>query len=457
MVFSSLVFLFIFLPAVLIAYYSLGEKQTNIRNYILLIFSLIFYFYGEPKLIVLLLISLGINYLFGLLMDNKYKKTFLILAIFLNIANLLYFKYMNFFIDNINTLFNASINYKKIIMPIGISFYTFQALSYVIDCYRNPKLIQKNPLFVFLYVIMFPQLIAGPIVRYEDVANQIVSREHSIEKFSYGINRFIQGLAKKVLLANVFALMADEIFAKSASSTNSSLLWFGAIAYTLQIYYDFSGYSDMAIGLGKFFGFDFLENFNYPYISKSVTEFWRRWHISLSTWFRDYVYIPLGGNRKGYGRQILNIFIVWLLTGFWHGAAWNFVMWGLYFAVILIFEKIFLLDYLNKSKIIGHLYALILIIIGWIIFRSESLEQIFNYIKVMFSFNGGIDKQLVYYFYQYKFNIILGLIFIFPVFKKVKKNATTEILHTVILAILFGLVVMSLAQNSYNPFIYFRF
>ena len=304
---------------------------------------------------------------------------------------------------------------------------------------------------------MFPQLIAGPIVRYEDVANQIVSREHSIEKFSYGINRFIQGLAKKVLLANVFALMADEIFAKSASSTNSSLLWFGAIAYTLQIYYDFSGYSDMAIGLGKFFGFDFLENFNYPYISKSVTEFWRRWHISLSTWFRDYVYIPLGGNRKGYGRQILNIFIVWLLTGFWHGAAWNFVMWGLYFAVILIFEKIFLLDYLNKSKIIGHLYALILIIIGWIIFRSESLEQIFNYIKVMFSFNGGIDNQLVYYFYQYKFNILLGLIFIFPVFKKVKKNATTEILHIIILVILFGLVVMSLAQNSYNPFIYFRF
>ena len=225
----------------------------------------------------------------------------------------------------------------------------------------------------------------------------------------------------------------------------------------MQIYYDFSGYSDMAIGLGKFFGFDFLENFNYPYISKSITEFWRRWHISLSTWFRDYVYIPLGGNRKGYGRQILNIFIVWLLTGFWHGAAWNFIMWGLYFAVILIFEKIFLLDYLNRTKILGHIYALILIIIGWVIFRSESLDQIFNYIKVMFSFNGGIDKQLVYYFYQYKFNIILGLIFIFPVFKKVKKNATTEILHTVILAILFGLVVMSLAQNSYNPFIYFRF
>lgn len=457
MVFSNLIFLFIFLPAVLFFYYVSPKNKIVWKNYILLIFSLFFYFYGEPRLIVVLLISLFLNYLFGLTMDKPYKKLTLILAIILNVGNLIYFKYTNFFITNINSLFNSNIQLINIIMPIGISFYTFQAMSYVIDSYRNPKLIQKNPLFVFLYVIMFPQLIAGPIVRYEDVALQIVNRNHSFEKFSSGINRFIQGLSKKVLLANSFALIADNIFGTGTAIINSSLAWLGAIAYTFQIYYDFSGYSDMAIGLGRMFGFEFLENFNYPYISKSITEFWRRWHISLSTWFRDYVYIPLGGNRKGFYRQILNILVVWFLTGFWHGAEWNFMIWGMYFAFILIIEKLFLLKYLEKFKLLNHIYSLFLIIIGWVIFRSESLGQIIKYLQAMFSFSGGIHKDVLYYLAQYKFEFIFGFIFQIPFIMKIKRNKFTETLLIVVEIILFALVIMSLLQSTYNPFIYFRF
>lgn len=457
MVFSNLIFLFIFLPVVLFFYYVLPKNKIVWKNYILLIFSLFFYFYGEPRLIIVLLISLFLNYLFGLTMDKSYKKITLTLAIILNVGNLIYFKYTNFFIANINSLFNTNIQLLNIIMPIGISFYTFQAMSYVIDSYRHPKLIQKNPLFVFLYVIMFPQLIAGPIVRYEDVALQIANRNHSFEKFSSGINRFIQGLSKKVLLANSFALIADNIFGMGTEINNYSLAWLGAIAYTFQIYYDFSGYSDMAIGLGRMFGFEFLENFNYPYISKSITEFWRRWHISLSTWFRDYVYIPLGGNRKGFYRQILNILVVWFLTGFWHGAEWNFMIWGMYFAFILIIEKLFLLKYLNKFKILNHIYSLLLIIIGWVIFRSESLEQIVRYLQAMFSFSGGIHKDVLFYLTQYKFEFICGLIFQIPFIIKIKRNKYTEILLICVEIILFALVIMSLLQSTYNPFIYFRF
>ena len=457
MVFSSLVFLFIFLPAVLFCYYLVPKNKIVWKNYILLIFSLFFYFYGEPKLIFILIISLFLNYLFGLTMDKPYKKITLILSIILNVGNLIYFKYSNFFITNFNSLLGTNIQLLNIIMPIGISFYTFQAMSYVIDSYRNPKLIQKNPFYVFLYVIMFPQLIAGPIVRYEDVALQIVDRTHSFEKFSSGINRFIQGLSKKVLLANSFALIADNIFGKGSGISNSSLAWFGAISYTLQIYYDFSGYSDMAIGLGKMFGFEFLENFNYPYISKSITEFWRRWHMSLSTWFRDYVYIPLGGNRKGFSRQILNILIVWFLTGFWHGAEWNFMIWGMYFAFILIIEKLFLLKYLNNFKIINHIYAILLIIIGWVIFRAESLGQIIKYLQAMFSFSGGLHKDVLYYLNQYKFEFIFGLIFQIPFIIKIKRNKINETLLIVAEIVLFVLVIMSLLQSTYNPFIYFRF
>lgn len=458
MVFSSLVFLFLFLPSVLFCYYLIPKDNINWKNYILLLFSIFFYFYGEPRLIVVLLFSLILNYLFGLKMSSKYKRVYLILAIIFNVGNLAFFKYSNFFITNVNAIFATNFNLIKVIMPIGISFYTFQAMSYVIDSYRDESFIQKNPLYVFLYVIMFPQLIAGPIVRYEDVAQQIEDRSHTIEKFSYGIDRFIQGLSKKVLLANSFAIIADAVFDKDISYiNNSSLVWFAAIAYTLQIYFDFSGYSDMAIGLGKMFGFDFLENFNYPYISKSVTEFWRRWHISLSTWFRDYIYIPLGGNRLGFSRQIFNMFIVWFLTGFWHGAEWNFILWGLYYGIILTIEKLFLSKFLEKHIIFSHLYTIIIVIVGWVIFRVTSLNQVWHFIRIMFSFKGGIHNEVIFFLNEYKIELILGLVFSTPVIYKIKKNKVSQILLIIIELILMILVVMTLLQSSYNPFIYFRF
>lgn len=458
MVFSSLVFLFLFLPSVLLCYYLIPKENITWKNYVLLLFSIFFYFYGEPRLIIVLAGSLILNYFFGLKMSSIHKRIYLILAIIFNVGNLALFKYSNFFIANFNAIFSTDFNLIKVIMPIGISFYTFQAMSYVIDSYRDESLIQKNPLYVFLYVIMFPQLIAGPIVRYEDVALQIEERSHTIEKFSYGIDRFIQGLSKKVLLANTFAVIADSVFDKDISQiNNSSLVWFAAIAYTLQIYFDFSGYSDMAIGLGKMFGFDFLENFNYPYISKSVTEFWRRWHISLSTWFRDYIYIPLGGNRLGFSRQIVNMFIVWFLTGFWHGSEWNFILWGLYYGLILTIEKLFLLKFLKKHIILSHLYTIILVIVGWVLFRVTSLGQVWHFIRLMFSFKGGIHNQVIFFLNEYKFELILGVIFSTPVIYKVKKNRVSQTLLIVIEIILMFLVVMTLLQSSYNPFIYFRF
>lgn len=458
MVFSSLIFLFLFLPSVLFCYYLIPQENITWKNYTLLIFSIFFYFYGEPRLIVVLAFSLMLNYLFGLKMSSRHKKLYLILAVIFNVGNLAFFKYTNFFITNINSLFATNIDLLKVIMPIGISFYTFQAMSYVIDSYRDESLIQKNPLYVFLYVIMFPQLIAGPIVRYEDVALQIENREHTIEKFSHGIDRFIQGLAKKVLLANSFAVIADSVFDKDISQiNNSSLVWFAAIAYTLQIYFDFSGYSDMAIGLGKMFGFEFLENFNYPYISKSITEFWRRWHISLSTWFRDYIYIPLGGNRLGFSRQIVNMFIVWFLTGFWHGAEWNFILWGLYYGLILTIEKLFLLKFLKKHIIFSHLYTIILVIVGWVLFRVTSLGQVWHFMKLMFSFKGGIHNQVIFFLNEYKIELILGIVFSTPIIYKIKKTRLSQIILIIIEILVFVLILMTLLQSSYNPFIYFRF
>lgn len=457
MVFSSLIFIFIFLPFTLFSYYSLSGKKQDLKNYILLFFSIVFYFYGEPKLIYILFISLIGNYIFGLMMDKPYKKIALIFAVLLNISNLVFFKYTNFIIKNINLFFGSDFSLLKIIMPIGISFYTFQAMSYVIDCYRNEKLIQKNPFYVFLYVTMFPQLIAGPIVRYEDVALQIKARDHNFDKFSSGIDRFTQGIAKKVLLANAFAPIADHVFGLGMKLDSTPLAWMGAIAYTLQIYYDFSGYSDMAIGLGRMFGFEFLENFNYPYISRSITEFWRRWHISLSTWFKDYVYIPLGGNRVKFSRQIFNILSVWMLTGFWHGAEWNFIIWGLYFGVLLIFEKRILSNFLNKHRALSHLYALLLIVIGWVIFRAESIEHILKFIKIMFSFNMKMPTEGVYYLSQYKYELIFGIIFSIPIIHKFKNMGSIMYIKIVLELFIFILVVMTLLQSSFNPFIYFRF
>ncbi|MBQ2581381.1 MAG: MBOAT family protein, partial [Ruminococcus sp.] len=376
MLFSSTVFLFLFLPAVLLLYYIAPRKA---RNLILFVFSLVFYAWGEPVYVFLMIGSTIVAYITGLLADKTKEgrkawvpKVSLIVAVLWNMGLLLFYKYTDFFIINANNIFGFSIKELKLVMPIGISFYSFQTLSYVIDVYRGDVKAQKNYLTLGTYVALFPQLIAGPIVRYKDVAQQLAQRKETLSQFAEGVKRFSIGLGKKVLLANSIGALFDAISNTPQSEMSVTASWLGIIAYTFQIFFDFSGYSDMAIGLGKMFGFDFLENFNYPYISDSITEFWRRWHMSLSSWFRDYVYIPLGGNRKGKFRQCVNIMIVWFLTGFWHGANWNFMIWGVYFGIILLCEKLFLLGALKKiPKVIGHIYALILIVIGWGIFAYE--------------------------------------------------------------------------------------
>lgn len=458
MVFSSLAFLFFFLPSVLFFYYLVPQKHLAARNGVLLAFSLFFYFYGEPRLIVLLLLSILINYVFGLLMRSPHKKAWLVLCIVINVAMLGIYKYLNFFISTANSLFGAAIPLTNIVMPIGISFYTFQALSYVIDVYRRDAWPQKNPFSLALYVSMFPQLIAGPIVRYHDVDKQIAQREHKAAVFSEGIDRFIYGLSKKVLLSNVFAQIADGIFTLPADDLTCLLAWFGAAAYTLQIYYDFSGYSDMAIGLGKMFGFRFLENFNYPYISRSVTEFWRRWHMSLSTWFRDYVYIPLGGNRCSARRHIFNLLVVWGLTGFWHGANFTFLAWGLYFGVLLIIEKYALADLLNRlPRPLTHLYALFFIVIGWVLFRSDSLSYALSYLQVMFTPSLAVDPLILEYCMRFWPYLLCGVVLSAPLYQLISKKKIYTVLSYPLMAALFVLCVMSLLNNSYNPFIYFRF
>ena len=343
-------------------------------------------------------------------------------------------------------------------MPIGISFYTFQALSYVIDVYRREVPPQHDPFSLALYVSMFPQLIAGPIVRYHDVNEQLAVRSHSVAQFSDGISRFVFGLSKKVLLSNVFAQIADGIFAYQPAELSTAAAWLGAIGYTLQIYFDFSGYSDMAIGLGKMFGFTFLENFNYPYISRSVTEFWRRWHISLSTWFRDYVYIPLGGNRCSPARHICNLLVVWTLTGFWHGANWTFMAWGLYFGILLILEKKFLSRLIERlPMILRHVYALFFIIIGWVFFRSDSMNLAMQYIGRMFSSNVPVNGFVTEYLIRFWPYLLFGVVLSAPVFQRLTNTRAWRVLEIPILGILGLLCVMSLLASSYNPFIYFRF
>lgn len=458
MIFSSLIFLFFFLPAVLFSYYIVPRKHLATRNGILLLFSLFFYFYGEPRLIVLLLLSILVNYIFGLLMRSPHKKIWLILCIVFNVTMLGIFKYLNFFISTTNTLFHASLPLIDVVMPIGISFYTFQALSYVIDVYRRDVWPQKNPLSLALYVSMFPQLIAGPIVRYHDVDMQLSQREHNATVFSEGIDRFVYGLSKKILLSNVFAQIADKIFSYTANDLTCLLAWFGAVAYTMQIYYDFSGYSDMAIGLGKMFGLHFFENFNYPYISRSISEFWRRWHISLSTWFRDYVYIPLGGNRCSSKRHIFNLLVIWGLTGFWHGANFTFLAWGLYFGVLQIIEKYALAKFLDRlPRILTHLYALFFIIIGWVLFRSDSLTYALNYLRIMLTPSLTVDPLIIEYLMRFWPHLLCGIVLSAPLFKLVSQKKWYTVLSYPLLASLFILCVMSLLSNSYNPFIYFRF
>ena len=458
-----------FLTLLLILYFPI--KNIKYRNIILLIFSLIFYSWGEPKYIFLMLITVLIAYVFGLLIDKyrndkKKSKLFLVISIILILLNLFIFKYLDFSIGIINSVFKTNIGLTKLVLPIGISFYTFQILSYVIDLYWGKVGVQKNYFRLLLYVSFFPQLIAGPIVRYETVEKEISDRKTTLDGFISGFKRFIWGLAKKVIVANNVAIFCDYVY-NNYSSYGSNILWVAAICYTLQIYFDFSGYSDMAIGLGKMFGFNFLENFNYPYIATSITDFWRRWHISLSTFFRDYVYIPLGGNRVSKIKFIRNIFIVWLLTGIWHGASYNFILWGLYYAILLLIEKLFTGKYIEKlPKVLKILYSLFFITLGWVIFRVENINDLILVIKKMFSFNNTSfitlfnNNAILISTIPY---IILGIFLSLPIDKwfKTKVDKSNGIVLTLIedliLGVLFGISVMFLVSNSYNPFIYFRF
>ncbi len=466
MVFSSAIFVFLFLPLVLLCYFLSPRK---LKNYVLLFFSLVFYVFGGPKFLLVLLAVVLIDYVGAILIHKTSKnKLFLILTITCNILVLVYFKYTGFFLENVNNIFGFKISIPKIVLPIGISFYTFQAMSYVIDVYRDKVKLQKNFLTLLLYVSLFPQLVAGPIVRYETIENELKNRKETFNDVSEGIKRFILGLAKKVIIANQMGLLADTIFGLNELSTPVAIL--GGIAYMFQIYFDFSAYSDMAIGLGRVFGFKFLENFNFPYISKSITEFWRRWHISLSTWFRDYIYIPLGGNRKGIKRQIINMLVVWLLTGFWHGAEWNFVLWGLYYFIFLILEKFVLNKFLDKlPNFLRHVYAIVIIYFGWIIFRCDSMELLKHYFNALFSFNFSAMSfnEILIYLESYYVYFILAIIFSTPVYYKLVEKISSakneklkfilNIIHYLGLIVIFIITIMFLAYSSYNPFIYFRF
>lgn len=470
MVFSSLVFLFIFLPFIILTYLIVGIK---IRNVLLLIASLLFYAWGEGELVLLMIVSIIINYIAGLLIDktrdqNVYVKSILFIGVSINLLFLVYYKYSNFIFDNLQQigLFQQFEN-KDITLPIGISFFTFQSISYLVDVYRKESPAQKNPLHLGLYISLFPQLIAGPIVRYADIADQIKNRVHNSSLFSKGVIRFIRGLAKKVIIANNMALIADVTFGIGANELPVLIAWLGIICYALQIYFDFSGYSDMAIGLGLMFGFEFKENFNYPYISQSIQEFWRRWHISLSSWFRDYLYIPLGGSRKGVFNTYRNLVIVFLVTGLWHGASWNFIIWGVFHGMFLIFERIGLKNQLKKlPSFIAHFYLLIVVLIGWVFFKAETLDYALNYIGTMFGINAGSDYLPLLYFNNFTIIIFfLGICFSMPLRNKISHFIEKAIPQTqmannlkyVCYLVLFGVTILELAGSSYNPFIYFRF
>lgn len=466
MVFSSTIFLCVYLPLVLLGYYICPKKG---RNLFLLIVSLVFYAWGEPKYVFLMIFSILINYVFGRLMDKnrgrqKRMKLLLVLSVVIDIGLLSVFKYTDFIITNVNAIFGANFDLLNIALPIGISFYTFQAMSYTIDVYRDDVRVQKNLIDFGMYITMFPQLIAGPIVRYADVQDQLAERSVTTADFSEGVMRFVVGLGKKVLLANQMGAVWSDIYALGGD-VSALMAWTGAIAYTFQIYFDFSGYSDMAIGLGRMFGFKFPENFRYPYQSVSITDFWRRWHITLSTWFKEYLYIPLGGNRRGLARQALNLLIVWSLTGFWHGAGWNFVMWGLYYFVILFIEKLFLLKALDKlPKFFRHVYALVLIIIGWVIFASDDVSVLLPYLGSMFGANGAIGGMDVYTLLTKAVLLIICCIASTELPKKLFLSAAGAMnekaaftIKSVMTIALLALSMILLIGDSYNPFLYFRF
>lgn len=466
MVFSSTIFLCIFLPIVLLGYYICPKKG---RNLFLLIASLVFYAWGEPKYVLLMMLSITINYVFGLLMEKNRQnarrlKLMLVLSVVIDLALLCFFKYTDFVISNINAAFDTGFDLLKLALPIGISFYTFQAMSYTIDVYRGDVKVQRNIIDFGMYISMFPQLIAGPIVRYADVEGQLRERSVTMQDLSEGAMRFIVGLGKKVLLANQIGALWSEIYALGGHSS-ALTAWIGAVAFTFQIYFDFSGYSDMAIGLGRMFGFKFPENFRYPYQSVSITDFWRRWHITLSTWFREYLYIPLGGNRRGLARQALNLFIVWTLTGFWHGAGWNFILWGLYYFVILLLEKLFMLKALDKApKLLRHIYSLLLIVIGWVIFACDDITVLLPYLGSMFGANGTLGGMDLYWLTTKAVLLVICAIASTELPKKLMASCTGSLgekpafaVKAVPALLLLGLSMVFLIGDSYNPFLYFRF
>ena len=458
MEFTSLIFLFIFFPLFLLTYF--GCKKRSIRNIVLFIFSLFFYAWGEPIYVFLVLFSIFVNYILTkLIAKNKNKFTFILTLIF-DIGILVIFKYVPFIVTSINSLLKINLPVPNIILPIGISFYTFQMLSYVIDVYRGKVKVQKNIIYLGCYIIAFPQLIAGPIVRYATIEDELDNRQENMDDFTIGVRRFIVGLVKKILIANVMGLIATEILSQNASVYGFVGSWVAIICYSFQILFDFSGYSDMAIGIGRMLGFHYLENFDYPYIAQSITDFWHRWHISLSTFFRDYVYIPLGGNRVKMPRFILNILIVWGLTGLWHGASVNFILWGLYYGVILLIEKLFLKKYLDRlPRIFRHIYTLVIIMFGWVLFRSLTFREIANIFSSMFMANGLGNLNLFGYINFFNFSTILAfiliIIFVMPIDKKIKEKY--PVIADILLIILFVLAIMEIIIGSYNPFIYFRF
>ena len=466
MVFSSIVFLYIFLPIMLLFYFIVPSK---FKNAIMILASLVFFAWGEIRYIFIMLVLAVMDFVCGKKItkyrDNKKKKIiFLMINVVVNLGILFFFKYADFIISNINNLTGLSIPLLNIPLPIGVSFNTFQSLSYIIDVYRGTVKCEKSFYNYLTYTTLFPQIIAGPIVRYETVDEELETKNISLDNFSAGMKRFIIGLGKKVLIANSVGALWNTIEVGNYAELSMLFAWIGIIAFALQIYFDFSGYSDMAIGLAQIFGMKFDENFNYPYISKSITEFWRRWHITLSSWFRDYVYIPLGGNRRGLAIQIRNILIVWFLTGAWHGASWNFILWGVYFGVILILEKLFLLKLLEKlPNIIRRIYAIVIILVSWAIFAFEDLARVGEYIKAMFINSTLWDNEALYYLQNYGVLILIGAICSIPLWKKLKekidsKNSKTlEVITTLGYVAIFVLSTASLVTNSFNPFLYFRF
>ncbi|MFJ7648971.1 MBOAT family O-acyltransferase [Lysinibacillus sp. NPDC097279] len=474
MVFSSLIFLYVFLPLVIVLYF-ISPKM--LRNTILLLASLFFYAWGEPKYVLLMMLSIVLNYVLGIIIENTVsqskRKTLLWLVIVSNLAILGYYKYAGFFVDILNNYLAQPIEWQAVPLPIGISFYTFQALSYVIDVYRKDVKAQRNFLDLSLFITLFPQLVAGPIVRYQTVAEQIKKRIATADDWMIGTRRFVQGLAKKVLIANPMGEVADHVFSLSGGDLTTGTAWIGILAYSLQIYFDFSGYSDMAIGLARIFGFKFEENFNYPYIAQSVTDFWRRWHISLSSWFRDYVYFPLGGSRVSHEWKLYrNLLVVWTLTGFWHGASWTFMAWGFYYGILICLEKWVLLKWLARiPRVLRHMYILIIVMIGWVFFRANDFTYAFAFIKALFGLSNAAlyNYETILLTKDYAIYFVIAIIFAMPVYKLYQnwseQKATVSlsfdwglrITQTIYYGALLLFITMFLVNATHNPFIYFRF